>query len=141
LNLTAAPATVGRLKLIVLCLCSTILLLSAELSGRFKGDWSSGGSGSSGSIQLTIKPGDDAVQASAVTFDLNGTEVKTTIKTLRIAGGEIEMSYQFDLGGVQLISNLKGKLEGEKLAGTYRTASAGQNDAVDQGTFQAALVK
>jgi hypothetical protein len=122
-----------------LCL-GAAALLSAELAGRFKGDWSSDGSGSSGSIQLTVKPGPD-LQNSEATFTLSGSEVKTKIKTLHVAGNDLEMSYEFGVDSTPLISTLRGKLEGDKLSGTYRTTYAEGDEKVDEGTFKTTLLK
>lgn len=128
-----------RTYLLYLLLAS--LLLSAELAGRFKGNWSSNASGSSGEIQLTVKPGADAVQTSEASFTLSGAEVKTKILSLRVAGDEMEMSYQFGNDSTQLVSALKGKLNGDKLEGTYTTTYAGRDEKVDEGTFKTTLAK
>jgi hypothetical protein len=128
------------MKAFLLCLGAAALLIGAELAGRFKGDWSSDSSGSSGSIQLNVKPGPDP-QNSEATFTLSGSEVKTKIKTLRVAGNDLEMSYEFGIDSTPLISTLKGKLEGEKLSGSYRTTYVGRDEKVDEGTFKTTLVK
>jgi hypothetical protein len=117
------------------------LLLGAEVAGLFKGDWSSNNSGASGAIQLTVKSGPDAVRTSEAKFTLSGAEVKTKIRTLHIAGNDIEMSYEFANENEQLVSKLKGKLEGEKLFGTYQTTVSGGDEKVDEGTFKTMLVK
>ena len=129
------------MRIFLVCLSAAALMLAAEVAGRFKGDWSSNGSGASGAIELTIKPGPDADKTSQATFTLAGSEVKTKVRTLHIAGDEIEMSYEFGTESTQLVSKLKGKLAGEMLTGTYQTTIAGQDEKVDEGTFKATLVK
>jgi hypothetical protein len=127
------------MRLFLLCL-GAAALLSADLAGRFKGGWSSDSSGSSGSIQLNVKPGAD-LQNSEATFTLSGSEVKTKVKTLRVAGNNLEMSYEFGIDSTPLVSTLKGKLDGEKLSGSYRTTYLGGDERVDEGTFKTTLVK
>jgi hypothetical protein len=117
------------------------LLSGSELAGRFKGDWSSNASGSSGTIQLTVKSGASAVQASEASFTLSGAEVKTKIRSLRVVGDELEMSYEFGNDSTQLVSTLKGKLSGDKLEGKYTTTYAGRDEKVDEGTFKTTLAK
>lgn len=132
------------MRVLLVCLSAAALLLGAEVAevaGRFRGDWSSNGSGASGAIELTIKPGPDADRTSQATFTLSGSEVKTRIRTIHVAGDEIEMSYEFGTESTQLVSKLKGRLAGEKLTGTYQTTIAGQDEKVDEGTFKTTLVK
>jgi hypothetical protein len=129
------------MRVFLACVSAVALLLAADVAGRFRGDWSSNGSGASGAIELTIKPGADAERTSQATFTLSGSEVKTRIRTIQFAGDEIEMSYEFGTESTQLVSKLKGKLVGEKLTGTYQTTVAGQDEKVDEGTFKTTLVK
>ena len=94
------------------CMIAAVLLRAADVAGRFKGDGSSNGSGALGAIELTIKPGPDADKNSQATFTLSGSGVKTRVRTLRVTGGEIEMSYEFGTESTQLVSKLKGKFAG-----------------------------
>ena len=144
LNSGMAAARVIAMRIFLTCVSAVALLLGAEVTevaGRFQGNWSSNASGASGAIELTIKPGPDADKTSQATFTLSGTEVKTRIRTLRVAGSEIEIAYEFGTESTQLVSRLKGKLAGEKLTGTYQTTIAGQDEKVDEGTFKATLMK
>jgi hypothetical protein len=117
------------------------VLLGADLSGRYKGEFRSTTSSWSGKIQLTVKPGSDAVQASNVVFTLAGSELKTKIRSLRIDGNQLEISYEFVYDGLPLVSTLKGKLQGDKLEGTYQTSYAGRDEQADEGKFETMQVK
>jgi len=112
------------------------LAQAAGIDGRYSGTWSSDSSGQNGKIHLVLKTGPDALSASAVTFTLDGAEVKTRMRSLEVEGARAEFSYEFQVDGTSLISKLNGTREGKTLAGTYRTTTADGATRVDEGAFR-----
>ena len=107
---------------------SACLVLGAE---NFSGKWSSAQNDAEGTIDIKL------AEPAVVTFTLRGQEVKTKMLTLKKEASVIEVRYQFDLGGTQLISTLTGKIDGDKFEGKYQTTNVEGQGVVDNGSFTA----
>lgn len=125
----------------VALLLATCLVLSADniAPGKYTGTWQ-GTSGGSGDIGLTLASADGKWTAD-VTFTLSGQDVKCTVKSLKVEGSKLEVSYTFDLQGLKLQSTVAGEMTGNKFTGKYHTVSVADGSAVDEGTFEAAAVR
>ena len=124
--------------LAALLLTGSLALLAAELAGTYKGTWS-GSSGASGDFSISLTPSDNNGEwKSDVSFSFGGTDVKTTVTSVKVDGGKIKIVYQFDLQETKLESTVTGQLTGSTLEGTYTTKAVADGSAVDEGTWKAA---
>ena len=120
--------------LLLLCL---IAANAADLAGRFAGDWKSSGGGNSGSFRMNLAHGGGAWKLE-VTFTIGGdSEVKTTVRELKVDGDKLEAAYDFDLAGNILRSHITGQLSGDKFDGKYRTTTVDGGTPVDDGSWSA----
>ena len=111
-----------------------LLLLAGFLfaaDGPFAGKWTSTRSDSHGNITITLKP------EPAVTFTLNGEEVKTTVSNAKISDDGFEMDWNFTLSGYKLRSSAKAKVIDGKIEGEYRTRTVDEGTTIDEGKFEA----
>ena len=122
-------------------LCLAILLAAAfaadpGLAGRYAGDWKSGASGSGGALQFALDGPRDETWKCDLTFSLDGAEVRTTMREVKVQEKRIELTYDFDAGGAALRSHVSGEWDGAKFRGQYETTMGGVQ--VDAGTWTAA---
>ncbi len=117
----------------------TTLVAAADpqWAGTYVGDWSSNGVGGGGSFRLTLRSLAEGKWECEVTFTIGEREVKTTVKSLKIDGSQIEVSYEFDISGNQLRSTIQGQLKGSKMEGAYHTIVVPDGPAVDEGAWKA----
>jgi hypothetical protein len=111
---------------------AAVILVAADMSGTYTGSWN-GASGASGSFRMVLKN-----KTCEVTFGLGDTEIKTKVTQVRIIKDtDIQVTYEFDLGGNRLESTINGKLSRNTLEGTYKTMAVGSDAHVDQGEWKA----
>jgi hypothetical protein len=105
----------------------------AAYAGSWTGTWTGGGGGGGLKLKLTQTDGKWSGEAS---FEIQGTDVPCVVKTLKIDGDSIAFSYEFDLQGTKLISNLTGKKKDKTLEGEYKTTTADGSQGVDNGSWK-----
>jgi hypothetical protein len=110
-------------------------------AGRYTGEWKSGASGNGGEIRFTLEAGTAGVWKSELTFGLQGTDVKTTMREVKVQEGKIELLYDFDVQGVTARSRIKGEWNGTSIKGQYETTLVDGGQAIDSGTWNASRGK
>jgi hypothetical protein len=114
---------------------------TADLAGRYGGDWASSANGVNGAFHLSLARAGADKWNLEVTFTMAGAEVKTTTRSIKVEGVKIQATYDFDLGGNLLRSSIEGHLMDGKLEGTYKTTTVADGSPVDEGTWKAAPAK
>lgn len=117
------------MRVLLTLLISACLLLAAD---KFSGKWARSRNDDAGTIDIQL------AEPAAVTFTLRGQQVKTKVLTVKKESSVVEVRYQFDLDGTQLISTLTGRLDADKLEGKYQTTNVEGEGVVDSGTFTTA---
>jgi len=112
-----------------------------DLAGRYAGEWKSGASGNGGAIRLTLESAAGGTWKSEVTFSLDGGDVKTTMREVKVQGAKIELAYDFDVAGLTARSRIKGEWDGKEFRGQYETTTVDGSQKVDAGTWNAARAK
>ncbi|MCS7026663.1 MAG: hypothetical protein NZV14_17840 [Bryobacteraceae bacterium] len=105
-----------------------------DLVGSYQGKWE--GMTASGDFELTLQQQDGSWKAK-VTFSIGETAVATTVSELKVDGGDLEITYVFELGGVKLQSRLKGSFRNGEFSGKYRTQTLAEGSLVDEGSCTA----
>ena len=124
---------------IVACLLAAMLAAAGgnDIAGSYAGDWTSSSSGVSGRFHLTLASSADGKWQCEVTFSLDGEDVKTTVKSLKVEGAKLEVAYEFNIQGYDLRSTINGELRDKKLEGKYRTQAVADGSPVDEGEWKA----
>jgi hypothetical protein len=76
-----------------------------------------------------------------LTFGLQGTDVKTAMREVKVQDAKVEFTYDFDVQGATLRSHVYGEWNGTAFAGKYDTTSVPDGSAIDNGTWSASRVK
>ncbi len=132
------------MRRLILCFCFCFLLCLAAVAfanpaGTYSGTWV--GMQSDGTIKIALAQAAAKGELTAdVSFTLGGQEVKCKTVSIKVEGDKLDLSYEFNIGGLQATSTVAGNFDGAKLEGTYSTKSA-EDAAVDQGTFKTTLEK
>jgi hypothetical protein len=113
-------------------------LAVASPSGKYAGTWV--GQQSDGGINIVLAQAAPGDWTAEVSFTLGGQEVKCKTVRIKVDGNNLDLAYEFNVGGLQATSTVTGKFDGDKLEGKYSTKSAEGAD-VDQGTFKTTLAK
>jgi hypothetical protein len=108
---------------------------AGEIQGTFAGDWTGGTA--SGKFKLTVVR-EDGKPKCTVSFTYAGEDISTNVTLCKTDEGKIEAQYDFDLGGNQLQSTIRGELKGKALEGKYQTKLLDSGEYVDQGDWKAA---
>jgi hypothetical protein len=124
---------------VLLLLVSLSVLVGAQSSDSWSGSWAGTWTGQSGSGDMRVKlsQADGQWKAEAV-FTIEGADVPTAVKSLKIDGDSIDVEYSFDLQGYKLISHLTGKRKDRAAEGSYKTSAEDGSD-VDTGTWKLTL--
>ena len=129
-------------KLAAVLVAAVVSLVGAEQpwAGTYQGDWASDASGVRGGFRMTLKAAGEGKWQGEVTFTIAEMEFKTTVKSLKIEGAKIEMSYEYELGdgAGRLMSTITGALEGAKVEGRYQAKTVPDGAVVDEGAWKAA---
>jgi len=129
------------LKVIIILFGLLMVSSAADIAaGQYSGDWKSTGGGGNGSFKMSLEPGAGGTWKMDVVFSFGGTDVKTTMRTVKVEGSKIDASYDFDLMGNALTSHIKGELKGATIEGTYQTTAA-DGSAADEGVWNASRGK
>ena len=110
----------------------------SDLAGKHAGEWKSNSSDVGGPIRFTLEAAGGTWKCD-LSFGLNGADVKTTMKTVKVQGSKIELLYDFDAGGMTLTSHVTGEWNGSGFKGNYDTTGGGV--PVDSGTWSASRAK
>jgi hypothetical protein len=126
--------------------CLLILIAGAvaadrDLPGKYTGEWKSASSGNGGAIRFTLATSADGAWKSDLSFDLDGSLVKTTMREAKLSDGKIELLYDFDIQGVTARSHVKGEWNGTAFQGKYETTLADGTQSLDGGSWNAARDK
>jgi hypothetical protein len=122
--------------LMVLLLAACGLVAEDAIQGTFVGDWSGGSAG--GKFKLSVAR-ENGKPKCTVNFTYSGEDISTNVMLCKIDGGKIAQ-YDFDLGGSQLQSTIRGELKGKGLEGKYQTKVLDGGEFVDQGDWKVAPV-
>jgi hypothetical protein len=120
-----------------------LLLVAAQaadrdLVGRYAGDWKSNGNDSGGAFRMSLETAGDGAWKCAMTFTVSGDDVVTTARQCKVENSKLEASYDFNLQGAALRSQITGAWNGQKFTGQYQTTVVEGGAPVDDGTWSAA---
>ena len=73
-------------------------------------------------------------------FTLEGSDVKTTMRQMKLQDSKLDLTYDFEIQGASLRSHLTGEWNGSVFKGRYETTLA-DGAGVDQGTWSASRAK
>ena len=130
-----------RLTIVTLALIVAAFAADRDLAGRFAGEWKSASSGNGGTIQLVLEPQAGDEWKCDLTFTLNDSQVKTTMREVKLRDGKIELVYDFDVEGAALRSRVKGEWDGMAFRGKYETTMSDGGQQVDSGDWSASRKK
>ena len=124
------------LFLVVLSAALVYAQAADNWSGSWAGTWN-GESGGAGDMRLRLSQADGQWKGEAQ-FSLDGADVPTVVKSLKIDGDNIDFEYSFDLQGYKLVSHLTGKRKDRTVEGAYKTTAEDGSD-VDTGKWKLTL--
>jgi hypothetical protein len=120
-----------------LALCLVLLACAfaddKSIAGRYAGEWKSGSSGNGGGLHFTLE-GPETWKCE-LSFALDGGEVKTVMREVKVQDTKVEFTYDFELQGATLRSHLKGDWNGAGFRGTYATTVVADGSSIDGGTW------
>lgn len=127
------------MRCIVLCLAAFLVCASAanrDLAGKYSGEWKSASSGRGGAIRFTLDSATTGAWKCDLTFDLDGYNVKTVMREVKVQDPKVDFTYDFDAEGTTLRSHVVGEWAGTEFKGKYETSTA-DGASVDGGTWTA----
>jgi len=130
-----------RLLTAVLVLIVAAFAADRDLAGRFAGEWKSASSENGGTIQFVLDQQEGGVWRCALTFTLDGSDVKTVMREVKVQDGKIEVAYDFEVQGTTLRSRLKGEWDGGAFRGKYETTVSDGSQQIDNGSWSASIKK
>jgi hypothetical protein len=125
------------LRYICLLLAVFAAFGAGDFAGTYTGEWKSDGSGNGGAIRFTLTPASGGPWKSDLTFGLDGGDVKTIMREVKVEDDKIELVYDFDVQGTTLRSHIKGQWNGTAFKGSYQTTTPTGSAAVDSGSWSA----
>jgi hypothetical protein len=128
-----------RLRFVILLSLVALTASTADLSGRYAGEWKSNGAGGGGAFRMNLETQAGGGWKCEFSFVFGGEEIKTTVRECKVDGAALESTYDFELQGNALRSKTRGQWDGKAFSGQYETTLAGGGDAVDDGSWTAAL--
>src|SRR5215510_7908688 len=130
-----------RLPILLLLALFTLLGAADDFAGAYAGEWKSNSSGNGGTIHFKLNSSPSGGWTCDLTFGLEGSDVKTTMREVRVQDRKVELTYDFELQGAALRSKVKGEWKSSAFAGTFETSLVDGSAAVDSGTWNAARPK
>ena len=103
--------------------------------GTYVGSWRAQDE-STGNLRLKFSQGADQQWKAEATFTYEGAEVPTATKTLKLEGGRVELTFSWEVQGVNASSTLKGEIQAGTLSGTYQSTV---NEAASAGRWTVSL--
>jgi hypothetical protein len=125
---------------ICICLLSA-MAADVELAGRYSGEWKSSGPGNGGGIRFALAHPAGSPWTCDLTFTLDGADVKTVMREVKVQDAKVEFTYDFDVQGATLRSHVTGEWNGTAFRGSYQTTVSDGSAGVDSGTWSAAKAK
>jgi|SRR5215472_9650560 len=124
-----------------LVLLMAVLAADPDLAGRHAGEWKSGSSGNGGAIRFTLETAAGGTWKCDLSFALDGGDVKTVMREVKVQGAKVEFTYDFDVQGLALRSHVVGEWKGTAFTGRYETTAVADGSPIDGGTWNASRVK
>lgn len=103
--------------------------------GTYTGSWRAQDE-STGNLRLKFSQSADQKWQAEAMFTYDGAEVPTATKALKIEGGRVELTFSWEVQGVNASSTLKGEIQAGTLSGTYQSTV---NEAASSGRWTVAL--
>src|ERR1051326_7823594 len=94
-----------KLALCLVILLSVAIAADRGLAGKYAGDWKSN-SGDGGAIRFTLDGPHGEAWKCDLMFVLSGTDVKTTMREVKVQETKIDLLYDFDAAGNTLRSHV-----------------------------------
>lgn len=132
----AAMRTLVRTGLVLLALVVCSPAAEKQWAGTYLGDWISTIGGVKGSFRMTLRQDAAGKWECDVMFTMGDREVKTTVKSLRVGDSKIEVSYEYDLSDIRLMSEITGELAENQLEGRYQAKTVPDGTPIDEGTWK-----
>ena len=104
-------------------------------AGTYTGSWRAQDE-STGKLRLKFSQGADQKWQAEAMFTYEGAEVPTATKVLKVEGGRVELTFSWEVQGVNASSTLKGEIQAGTLSGTYQSTV---NEAASSGRWTVAL--
>lgn len=104
-------------------------------AGTYVGSWRAQDD-STGNLRLKFSQGADQQWKAEATFTYEGAEVPTATKALKLEGGRVELTFSWEVQGVNASSTLKGEIQAGTLSGTYQSTV---NEAASAGRWTVSL--
>ena len=111
-----------------------------DLAGRYTGEWKSNSSGAGGAFRMRLDAAPDGTWKCEAGFSLEGAEIKTTMRQVKLQDPKLDVSYDFEVQGANLRTHMTGEWSGDVFQGRYQTTVV-DGDAVDAGTWSASRAK
>lgn len=132
-NLLILPAMRrSRLFLLFLVLLFASLAL-ASAAGNYAGKWV--GTNAEGVFKIALTQAEKDEWKADVSFTYGDADIKCKIVSVKVENDNVELVYDFEIGGLQARSTVTGEIKGNEMSGKYHTQGADGAD-VDQGTFK-----
>jgi hypothetical protein len=112
-----------QLSLCLLVLLATAFAADRALAGKYVGEWKSSSSGNGGALRFSLDSSGDTWTCEA-SFALDGADVKTVMREVKVQETKVDFSYDFQLQGATLRSHLIGEWNGTTFRGQYETKLA-----------------
>lgn len=103
--------------------------------GTYVGSWRAQDE-STGTLRLKFSQGADQKWQAEAMFTYEGAEVPTATKALKLEGGRVELTFSWEVQGVNASSTLKGEIQAGSLSGTYQSTV---NEAASSGRWTVSL--
>jgi hypothetical protein len=104
-------------------------------AGTYTGSWRAQDE-STGKLRLKFSQGADQKWQAEAMFTYEGAEVPTATKVLKVEGGRVELTFSWEVQGVNASSTLKGEIQAGTLSGTYESTV---NEAASAGRWKVDL--
>jgi len=103
--------------------------------GTYVGSWRAQDE-STGTLRLKFTQGADQKWQAEAMFTYEGAEVPTATKAFKLEGGRVELTFSWEVQGVNASSTLKGEIQAGTLSGTYQSTV---NEAASSGRWTVSL--
>jgi len=125
-----------------ICLClAAAMAADGDRAGRYAGEWKSEASGNGGAIHFTLSGGSGSAWKCDLMFTLDGADVKTTMRDVKVQDTKVDFTYDFDVQGTIVQSHVTGEWNGTAFRGKYQSGLPDGSQTVDAGTWSAERAK
>src|SRR5215475_13326933 len=101
-----------RFTILLLIAIFTALGAADDFAGPYAGEWKSKSSGNGGTIHFKLNSAPGGGWTCDLTFGLQDSDVKTTMREVRVQDRKLELAYDFEIQGAALRSRVKGEWNG-----------------------------